>query len=77
MAKITVLEAVHVSATIEGEAVDIDLTAGENTVEPSVADLLVNLGLATEGIQKSSAGKKSSSADVAAEITESTEGGAL
>ena len=74
MAKITVIEAVHVAATIEGAAIELDLIAGDNEVEQSIADLLITQGLATEAVSKSSASKKSSSADVVVEIPSSSEG---
>ena len=74
MAKITLSEAVHVSITIEGNAVELDLTVGDNDVEQNVADLLIGQGLAVESSSKTST-KKTSSTPIVEETptTESTE----
>ena len=48
MAKINLNEPVHVSITVEGEAIELDLITGDNDVEQVVADLLIAQGIATE-----------------------------
>lgn len=72
MAKINLTEAVHVSITVEGKTLDLDLSVGDNDVEQVVADLLVAQGLVNEAGTKNP--KKSSPVTVVEEpITENKE----
>lgn len=73
MAKITIAEPVHVAIVIDGEAVNLDLVAGDINVDQNVADILIAQGLATESTGKSSSGKKPSATIPAVEETISVE----
>lgn len=74
MAKITLSEAVHVSISLDGKAVELDLAVGENEVHSSVAEVLVAQGLVSDSSSKTS--KKTSSTSIVEETPttkESTE----
>lgn len=67
MAKITIIDAVHVDIRIDGETHELDLAAGDIVVADAVADLLIAQGLATSATAKGS--KKTSPAEPAVEPT--------
>jgi hypothetical protein len=64
MAKYTIAEACHVSIVLDGEVLDLDLTAGDVELAQPVADLLIAQGLASEATKSS---KKTSVTEVVAE----------
>ena len=72
MAKYTLIEAVHVSITLDGQAIDLDLTAGDVELDQPIADLLVAQGLATEAAAKGSKSPKTLVADPVAETSTTT-----
>lgn len=51
----TISEAVHVTFTVDGETVELDITAGDSDLSESVADLLVAQGIATPAAAKKAA----------------------
>lgn len=51
----TISEAVHVSAVIDGETVELDIKVGDTDLPESVADLLVAQGIATPAAAKKAA----------------------
>lgn len=58
MAKITILQAVHVDINIDGERAELDLTPGDTEVVSQVAQLLIDQGFATEATGNTSKSNK-------------------
>jgi hypothetical protein len=53
----TLTEAIHVSITIDGQAQDLDYTAGDTELPEPVAELLIAQGIATPAVAPSKKSK--------------------